>query len=388
MEGPQEPLTGKLRLCFSSAPRTSFLLLRLNDPALRALRECQRQQVHPLIAFQGHRGYLRFPGPGWSCLFSFVASQCGQEGGSGGLDLVCQRLRRSGPNRLHCLGPLRERLTIWAAMDAIPAPTLVLGSNLPEESAGAECWPNTGGSSAGDAVSQSQMAPEEVSDPGESLPGSSRERAAQCEVRYPRNQTHLPNRESGQEQPVSASQKYLDKKRPASTTTRGLEEKRLRALPLATSPIQESVSQDIQAGEDWEQGEDGDPSPSVSADCESPSPEEVPDYLLQYKPIHSIEQQQAYEQDFETDYAEYRTLHARVGAASQRFVELGAEINRVQRGSPERKVLEEKVIQEYRKFRKRYPGYREEKRRCEYLHQKLSHIKGLILEFEEKNRGS
>lgn len=36
----------------------------------------------------------------------------------------------------------------------------------------------------------------------------------------------------------------------------------------------------------------------------------------------------------------------------------------------------------------RHPGYREEKRRCEYLHLKLSHIKGLILEFEEKNRGS
>lgn len=78
-------------------------------------------------------------------------------------------------------------------------------------------------------------------------------------------------------------------------------------------------------------------------------------------------------------------------------------------------VLEEKIVQEYKKFRKvrlglgmlairknefffffdmdafslqRYPGYREEKCRCEYLHQKLSHIKGLILEFEEKNRGS
>lgn len=76
-------------------------------------------------------------------------------------------------------------------------------------------------------------------------------------------------------------------------------------------------------------------------------------------------------------------------------------------------MLEEKIIQEYKKFRKvrfetgsqemgsaclllytdafslqRYPGYREEKHRCEYLHQKLSHIKGLILEFEEKNRGS
>nr|ACH91023.1 elongation factor RNA polymerase II-like 3 (predicted) [Otolemur garnettii] len=123
-------------------------------------------------------------------------------------------------------------------------------------------------------------------------------------------------------------------------------------------------------------------------DSESLIPEEVPDYLLQYKAIHNAEQQHAYERDFETDYAEYRILHARVGAASQRFVELGTEIKRVQRGTPEHKVLEEKIVQEYKKFRKRYPGYREEKRRCEYLHQKLSHIKGLILEFEEKNRGS
>lgn len=41
-----------------------------------------------------HPQYLRFPGRGWSCLFSFIVSQCGQEGPSGGLDLVCQHLRR------------------------------------------------------------------------------------------------------------------------------------------------------------------------------------------------------------------------------------------------------------------------------------------------------
>ncbi|XP_008267046.1 RNA polymerase II elongation factor ELL3 isoform X1 [Oryctolagus cuniculus] len=391
MEEPQEPLTGKLRLCFSSAPRTSVSLLRLNEPALRALRECQRQQVHPLIAFQGHRGYLRFPGPGWSCLFSFIVSQCGQEGSSGGMDLVCQSLGRSGPNRLHCLGPLRERLTIWAAMDSVPAPWLIQGHNLTEDAGDPEHWPNRADSSAADAVSQSQVALEEVPDPlashqGQSLPGSSREHTAQWEVR---NQTHLRNREPDQAQLSSAKQKHLDRKRSASTATIGLEEKRLRALPLAPSPPQEMPSQDLQEGEDWEEGdEDRDPSPSVQADSESPSPEEVPDYLLQYKAIHSVEQQQAYEQDFETDYAEYRTLHARVGAASQRFIELGAEIKRVQRGSPEYKVLEEKIVQEYKKFRKRYPGYREEKRRCEYLHQKLSHIKGLILEFEEKYGGS
>lgn len=212
---------------------------------------------------------------------------------------------------------------------------------------------------------------------------------AQWEVR---NQTLLPNRDPDQALPPSASQKHVDKKRSAPAATVELKQKRLRTL--APSPLQGLPSQDLQE-EDWEQedkDEDMGPrlehSPSVQADSESPSPEEVPDYLLQYRAIHSAEQQHAYEQDFETDYAEYRILHARVGAASQRFIELAAEMNNVQRGTPEHKVLEEKIVQEYKKFRKRYPGYREEKRRCEYLHQKLSHIKGLILEFEEKNRGS
>lgn len=45
MEGPQELLSGKLQLCFTPAARTSLLLLRLNDAALRALQECHQQQV-------------------------------------------------------------------------------------------------------------------------------------------------------------------------------------------------------------------------------------------------------------------------------------------------------------------------------------------------------
>ncbi|XP_040112590.1 RNA polymerase II elongation factor ELL3 isoform X1 [Oryx dammah] len=352
-------------------------------------------QVRPVIAFQGNRGYLRLPGPHWSCLFSFIVSQCGQEGPGGpGLDLVCQRLGRSGPNRLHCLGPLRGRLTIWAAMDSIPAPSSVQRHNRTEDARDRKSWQNVGDYPEGDTISQSQMALEEVPDPlassqGQSLPGSSREHVVQWEVR---NQTLLPNRDPDQALPPSASQKHVDKKRSAPAATVELKQKRLRTL--APSPLQGLPSQDLQE-EDWEQedkDEDMGPrlehSPSVQADSESPSPEEVPDYLLQYRAIHSAEQQHAYEQDFETDYAEYRLLHARVGAASQRFIELAAEMNNVQRGTPEHKALEEKIVQEYKKFRKRYPGYREEKRRCEYLHQKLSHIKGLILEFEEKNRGS
>ncbi|XP_030740368.1 RNA polymerase II elongation factor ELL3 [Echinops telfairi] len=349
------------------------------------------EHVRPLIAFQGSRGYLRLPGPGWSCVFSFIVSQCGQESLGGGLDLVSQRLGRSGPDRLHCLGPLRERLTIWAAMDSIPAPSLVQRHILTEAARDPGTWQNTGDDSEEDPVSQPQVALEEVPDhlasnQGQSLPGSSREHMAQWEVR---NQTHLPNRDPDQRLPSSASQKHLDKKRPSSTATTEPEEKRLRALPLAQSPLQGLPGQDLQE-EEWEQeNEDLGPrledSPTAQADSESPSPEEVPDYLLQYRTIHSAEQQHAYEQDFEADYAEYRVLHAQVGAASQRFIELGAEIKRVQRGTPEHKMLEVKIVKEYKKFRKRYPGYREDKHRCEYLHQKLSHIKGLILEFEEKN---
>lgn len=45
MAGPQEFLNGKFRLSFNPSARASLLMLRLNDAALRALQECQRQQV-------------------------------------------------------------------------------------------------------------------------------------------------------------------------------------------------------------------------------------------------------------------------------------------------------------------------------------------------------
>lgn len=50
MAGPQEFLNGKFRLSFNPSARASLLMLRLNDAALRALQECQRQQVRPARA--------------------------------------------------------------------------------------------------------------------------------------------------------------------------------------------------------------------------------------------------------------------------------------------------------------------------------------------------
>uniref|UniRef100_K7FJS0 Elongation factor for RNA polymerase II 3 n=1 Tax=Pelodiscus sinensis TaxID=13735 RepID=K7FJS0_PELSI len=107
-----------------------------------------------------------------------------------------------------------------------------------------------------------------------------------------------------------------------------------------------------------------------------------------YRAICSVEQQQAYAEAFSADYAEYRRLHARVGHVSRTFVHLGAKIKGLPPGSPERKVVEERILQEYQRLKQTYPSYRKEKDRCEYLHQKLSHIKGLILDFEKTARHS
>ncbi|XP_030045503.1 RNA polymerase II elongation factor ELL3 isoform X2 [Microcaecilia unicolor] len=115
-----------------------------------------------------------------------------------------------------------------------------------------------------------------------------------------------------------------------------------------------------------------------------PSSAEMPDYFLKYGSITSVDQQQVYEEDFSADYTEYRNLHAKIGKVSERFMQLGSKMKKLKPGTAEHKVIEDKILAEYTKFKKTYPGYREEKRRCEYLHHKLSHIKRLIVEYEEK----
>ncbi|KAG9328157.1 hypothetical protein JZ751_016174 [Albula glossodonta] len=98
------------------------------------------------------------------------------------------------------------------------------------------------------------------------------------------------------------------------------------------------------------------------------SPEELPDYLLKYVVISCLEQRQRYKEDFCAEYDEYRDLHTRIGGVTHTFIQLASKIKTLSPGT-----------QEYKKF----PGYREEKKRCEYLHQKLSHIKHLILDYDQ-----
>uniref|UniRef100_H3A077 Elongation factor for RNA polymerase II n=1 Tax=Latimeria chalumnae TaxID=7897 RepID=H3A077_LATCH len=110
---------------------------------------------------------------------------------------------------------------------------------------------------------------------------------------------------------------------------------------------------------------------------------EIPDYLLKYTAIPSQEQRQNYKNDFNAEYNEYRNLHARIERITRRFTQLDSELKQLSQGSEEYKTIHDQILQEYHKIKKTNPNYTQEKNRCEYLHNKLAHIKKLIAEYDQ-----
>ncbi|POI33908.1 hypothetical protein CIB84_002340, partial [Bambusicola thoracicus] len=124
---------------------------------------------------------------------------------------------------------------------------------------------------------------------------------------------------------------------------------------------------------------------TCTASTESPSStNELPDYFKKYIAIVSYEQRQSYKDDFNAEYDEYRNLHARMESITRKFMKLDEQRKQLSPGSKEYQMLHEEVLEEYRKIQQSSPNYREEKHRCEYLHNKLSHIKRLIGEFDQQ----
>ncbi|XP_005470820.1 RNA polymerase II elongation factor ELL [Oreochromis niloticus] len=148
------------------------------------------------------------------------------------------------------------------------------------------------------------------------------------------------------------------------------ERERLKADWIETSP-------DLKQNQENLQGHEGEKTPVSCGTAE-----DLPDYLTKYSTITALEQRQKYNEDFCAEYDEYRALHDRIGAITEMFVQLGSKINTLSPGTQEYKLMEEQILQKYRKYKKKFPGYREEKKRCVYLHKKLSHIKGLITEYD------
>ncbi|XP_073338807.1 RNA polymerase II elongation factor ELL-like [Pagrus major] len=137
------------------------------------------------------------------------------------------------------------------------------------------------------------------------------------------------------------------------------------------------------------------PNNKVSPDCTEPSDilfetnvlqadSNAADYLSTYAGIHSHDQRQSYKQDFNREYSEYRDLHARIDGVTRQFMELDTQLKRLHHESHKYKTVHNKILQEYRKIKKSNPNYHQEKSRCEYLHNKLAHIKKLISEYDQQ----
>ncbi|KAF7703602.1 hypothetical protein HF521_022609 [Silurus meridionalis] len=108
------------------------------------------------------------------------------------------------------------------------------------------------------------------------------------------------------------------------------------------------------------------------------------DYLQKYTEIGSPEQRQTYKNDFNAEYSEYRGLHARIEGITRQFTVLDAELKQLQQGTDQYKTIHNQILQEYRKIKKTNPNYSQERNRCEYLHNKLAHIKKLIAEYDQQ----
>ncbi|CAL8363655.1 unnamed protein product [Gadus morhua 'NCC'] len=110
--------------------------------------------------------------------------------------------------------------------------------------------------------------------------------------------------------------------------------------------------------------------------------EEKPDYVLKYPSIVTLEQREGYQTDFCSEYSEYIDLHSRIATITHMFVQLASKIKSLSPGTQQYKIMEDQIMEKYKKYRNKFPGYRQEKKRCEYLHEKLSHIKQLITDYD------
>ncbi|KAK7933699.1 hypothetical protein WMY93_004595 [Mugilogobius chulae] len=114
-----------------------------------------------------------------------------------------------------------------------------------------------------------------------------------------------------------------------------------------------------------------------------PKPLVIADYVAKYPSIRSDEEREKYRAVFNDQYAEYKELHAEVQSVSQRFDELDQMMRDLQSSRPGSQMEKERInsiLQEYQR-KKTDPTFTEKRDRCEYLKNKLAHIKQKITEY-------
>uniref|UniRef100_A0A8C0H8P5 MARVEL domain containing 2 n=1 Tax=Chelonoidis abingdonii TaxID=106734 RepID=A0A8C0H8P5_CHEAB len=115
-----------------------------------------------------------------------------------------------------------------------------------------------------------------------------------------------------------------------------------------------------------------------------PKPIVMPDYLAKYPAIQTDDERDRYKAVFNDQYAEYKELSAEVQVVLKKFDDLDALMSKLSLhpGNTLEHDRISKVLQEYKK-KKNDPTFLEKKERCEYLKNKLSHIKQRIQDYDK-----
>ncbi|XP_012055985.1 PREDICTED: RNA polymerase II elongation factor Ell [Atta cephalotes] len=110
------------------------------------------------------------------------------------------------------------------------------------------------------------------------------------------------------------------------------------------------------------------------------------DYRTEYTTISNPEQKRRYKEEFNANYDEYRRLHSQVLVTANRFTHLYTLLQDQKKSGNmiESEETKEQIYREYKET-KQNPVYQQMKERFDYLHNKLSHIKRLILEYDSEN---
>lgn len=120
--------------------------------------------------------------------------------------------------------------------------------------------------------------------------------------------------------------------------------------------------------------------PSSSPDSLS-GEDSPPAYLRNYSSIVSADQRSRYKADFNRQYQEYLRLHSFIEERTKPFTDLDEQLRNETIGSDEYNTIRARILREYEATQQDH-DFQRKKKRYNYLHEKLTHIKRLVREYD------